>query len=67
MLSSVLNSPRAIHVNIGIMWAFVKLRQMLSSNEELARRLDEVEKKHEIRNKSKILIMVYSLINTTTK
>jgi hypothetical protein len=35
MLSSVLNSDRAIEVNITIMRAFVKLRQMLESNEEL--------------------------------
>ena len=36
MLSSVLNSERAIEVNITIMSAFVKLRQMLESNEELS-------------------------------
>ena len=47
MLSSVINSPRAIQVNIGIMRAFVKLRQMLSSNQELARRLVEMEKKYD--------------------
>ena len=41
MLSSVLNSQRAIQVNIEIMRAFVKLRQMLASNAELSRRLDE--------------------------
>jgi hypothetical protein len=41
MLSTVLRSKRAIHVNIEIMRAFVKLRQMLSSNAELSRRLDE--------------------------
>jgi DNA-binding PadR family transcriptional regulator len=38
MLSSVLNSDRAIAVNIEIMRAFVKLRELLSSNKELARR-----------------------------
>ena len=43
MLSSVLNSERAIQVNIEIMRAFVKLRQMLASNAELSRRLDELE------------------------
>ena len=43
MLSSVLNSPRAIAVNIEIMRAFVQLREMISSNKELARRLDELE------------------------
>jgi ORF6N domain len=39
MLSSVLNSERAIQVNIEIMRAFVKLRRMLASNAELSRRL----------------------------
>src|SRR5450759_121198 len=43
MLSSVLNSPRAIAVNIEIMRAFVRLREMIASNKELARRLDELE------------------------
>ena len=43
MLSSVLRSPRAIAVNIEIMRAFVRLRQWLISNRELARRLAELE------------------------
>ena len=43
MLSSVLNSPRAIAVNIEIMRAFVRLREMIAGNKELARRLDELE------------------------
>jgi hypothetical protein len=47
MLSSVLNSERAISVNIEIMRAFVKLRQMLASNSELSRRLDELESKYD--------------------
>ena len=47
MLSSVLNSQRAIVVNIEIMRAFVKLRQLLASNTELARRLDELESKYD--------------------
>lgn len=37
MLSSVLRSPRAVEVNIAIMRTFVKLRQILATNEELAR------------------------------
>ena len=45
MLSSVLRSPRAVQVNIEIMRAFVKLRQMLASNSELSRRLEELEGK----------------------
>ena len=45
MLSTVLNSPRAIAVNIEVMRAFVKLRVVLASNKELARRLDQLETK----------------------
>ena len=47
MLSTVLNSERAILVNIEIMRAFVKLREMLASNVELSRRLDELESKYD--------------------
>lgn len=47
MLSSVLHSKRAIHVNISIMRAFVQLREMVGSNKRLARRLDELEKKYD--------------------
>lgn len=47
MLSSVLNSRRAIQVNIEIMRAFVRLRQMLSSNVDLARKLAALEKKYD--------------------
>ncbi len=47
MLSTVLNSERAIEVNIAIMRAFVRLRQMLASNEDLARKLEEMEKKYD--------------------
>jgi hypothetical protein len=47
MLSSVLNSDRAIEVNIAVMRAFVQLRQMIASNEELARKLDELEEKYD--------------------
>lgn len=43
MLSSVLSSERAIAINIEIMRAFVKLRELLSSNRELARRFAELE------------------------
>ena len=47
MLSSVLRSPRAVLVNIEIMRAFVRLRQMLESNSELARKLDALEKRYD--------------------
>jgi hypothetical protein len=45
MLSSVLNSSRAVKVNIAIMRAFVKLRQTLETNRELARKFDELERR----------------------
>ncbi len=45
MLSSVLNSEQAIEVNISIMRAFVKLRQMLELNEELNRKFAAVIRK----------------------
>ncbi len=47
MLSSVLNSDRAIRVNIEIMRAFVKLRRLLSSNAELSHKLEELERKYD--------------------
>ena len=47
MLSSVLNSERAVQVNIAIMRAFVKLREMLSTHKELAHKLAQLERKIE--------------------
>ena len=46
MLSSVLHSPRAIKVNIEIMRAFVRLRQILAEDTNLARQLATLERKH---------------------
>lgn len=47
MLSSVLHSERAIQINILIMRAFVKLRQILSSHRELAKKLEDMERKYD--------------------
>jgi len=47
MLSSVLNSERAIEVNIAIMRAFVKLREMLGAHKDLGRKLAALEKKYD--------------------
>ncbi|TAJ22602.1 MAG: ORF6N domain-containing protein [Nitrospirae bacterium] len=47
MLSSVLKSNRAVQVNIAIMRAFVRLREMIASHKDLARRFDELEKKYD--------------------
>ncbi len=45
MLSSVLRSKKAVQVNIVIMRAFVKLREILSTHKELSHKLDELERK----------------------
>ena len=47
MLSSVLNSPRAIQVNIAIMRAFVQLRTYFATHTDLARKLEGMEKKYD--------------------
>ena len=52
MLSTVLNSERAILANIEIMRAFVRLREMIASHKDLAKRLDELEKKYDAQFKS---------------
>lgn len=47
MLSSVLNSKRAVQVNIQIMRAFVKLREMIATHKDLAKKLEELERKYD--------------------
>ena len=47
MLSSVLNSERAIKVNVGIMRAFVRLRELIVSHHDLAKRLNVLEQKYD--------------------
>ncbi len=46
MLSSVLNSQRAIHVNIQIMRTFTRLREMLMTHKDLKQKIEEMEKKY---------------------
>jgi len=47
MLASVLNSDIAVQASIGVVRAFIRLREMLASNKELSRRLDELEAKYD--------------------
>jgi hypothetical protein len=47
MLSSVLNSDRAVQVNIAIMRTFVQLRRLMDGNAELARKIESLEKKYD--------------------
>jgi phage regulator Rha-like protein len=49
MLSSVLNSDRAIQANIQIMRAFTQLRQMLSTHDDLKRKIEAMERKYDQR------------------
>src|SRR5947209_4738781 len=46
MMASLLNSPKAIEASLQIVRIFVRLREILASHAELARRLDELEKRH---------------------
>ena len=62
MLSSVLRSPRAVQVNIEIMRVFVRLRQLLTSNVELARKLAALESKYDAQFK-----MVFDAIRELMK
>jgi hypothetical protein len=62
MLSSVLKSERAIQVNIAIMRAFSKLRDLLSSNKDLLRKVQETERKYDTR-----FIEVFRAIRQLTK
>lgn len=47
MLANVLNSPRAVQVSLQIVRTFVRLRQLLASNAELARKLEALEKQYD--------------------
>ena len=47
MLSGALNSPRAIQANVQIMRTFVKLRELLATNELIRQKIEELEKKYE--------------------
>jgi hypothetical protein len=47
MLATVLNSPIAVHASIQVVRTFVRLRKMIASNKELARKIEELEKKYD--------------------
>ena len=47
MLSAVLRSDRAVQVSVGIIRVFIKLREMISNDQKLHRRIDELEKKYD--------------------
>ena len=51
MLASVLNSPIAVQTSVLVVRAFVKLREMLATHKDLAKKLDEMEKKYDMQFK----------------
>lgn len=60
MLSSVLRSPRAIQMNIFIVRAFIKMRELLNLNKELALKIDEIERKQ--KEQGDQISSVYSVV-----
>jgi phage regulator Rha-like protein len=56
MLSSVLNSPKAVHMNIFIIRAFIKLREMLATHKDLAHKIEYLER-HQKENTGQIVII----------
>ena len=67
MLSTVLNSETAIHVNIGIMRAFVRMREMLLNNAKMAEKLKEIEDRMDSQEMNTIIIMDKLRAMTATK
>jgi hypothetical protein len=69
MLSSVLNSKRAVHVNIQIMRAFLKLRQIMSTHKDLAAKLAHLEQKvgKHTGEIEEIFIAIHKLMNPPSK
>jgi hypothetical protein len=68
MAATILNSPRAVEISVYVVRAFVQLRELLASNTELARRLDELEGKLEHHDEAiaAILSAIRELMNPST-
>lgn len=60
MLSSVLRSPRAVQMNILIIRAFIKIREILASNKDLAGKIEELEREQKLQNKH--INSIYSIL-----
>jgi len=66
MLSSVLNSERAVEVNIAIIRTFVRMRQMIAGSKDLAQKLAELERRYDAQFKV-VFNSIRELINATPK
>jgi hypothetical protein len=60
MLSSILKSPKAVEMNIQIIRAFIRIREILSSNKELAYKIEELQREQKLQNRH--INTIYSLI-----
>ena len=69
MLSSVLRSPRAVQMNILIVRAFIKIREILASNKDLAHKIEELQKEQKTQNRhiNSIYSILEKLINEPVK
>jgi ORF6N domain len=56
MAANVLNSPRAVEVSVYVVRAFVRQREMIASNKDLSRKIDELEKKYEKHDKQFLVV-----------
>ena len=65
MLSSVLNSEKAIQINIAIMRTFVRIKQVLATHKELAEKLKELEQ--EVGKHNKLIIEIFEIIKQLTQ
>ena len=60
MLSSILNSKRAVQINIFIIRTFIKIREILASNKELFYKIEELEREQKVQNKH--INAIYSIL-----
>ena len=69
MLSSVLRSPRAVQMNILIVRAFIKIREILASNKDLAQKIEELQREQKVQNRhiNSIYSILEKLINEPVK
>jgi hypothetical protein len=63
MLSSVLRTKRAVQVNIEIMRAFVRIREMIASHRDFRQKLSELEKKYDREGKKRVLVVWRDMTN----
>jgi phage regulator Rha-like protein len=68
MAATILNSPRAVEMSVYVVRAFVRLRELLASNKELTRRLDELEAKltHKLESHDQAIVGILKALRELT-